>query len=80
MKKFLLVFLLLISLQAFPQQELTGPENTKVEMADQLRSDGKIYVVVAVMTTVLIGLLAYAVILDRRIGKLERESGDSDLV
>ena len=80
MKKYFLVILLLISLQGFAQQDLKGPENTKVEMADQLRSNGKIYVVVAVITTVLVGMLGYAVILDRRLAKLERESGDSDLV
>ena len=80
MKKSLIIFLLLISLQGFAQQELRGPENTKVEMADQMRASGKIYVVVAVITTVLVGMLVYAVVLDRRITKLERESGESDLV
>ncbi len=77
MKKAFLVILLLISLNVSGQQDYQGPENTRVEMADQFRADGKIYVVVAVITTVLIGMIGYAVILDRRIGKLERESGNS---
>ena len=74
MKKFILFVLLLVSLQGFPQENYKGPENTKVEMADQLRSSGKIYVVVAVLGTILSGIVLYTVLLDRRITKLERES------
>ena len=42
----------------------------KVEMADLMRSNGRIYVVVAVMLTILIGLILYLVRLDRKISKL----------
>ena len=45
-------------------------------MADALRSNGKIYVVVAVVTVVLAGLLAFLVSLDRKVGRLERELKD----
>ena len=45
-----------------------------VEMADQMRSNGRIYVVVAVMLTILIGLVLYIVRLDRKISKLEKEN------
>jgi hypothetical protein len=45
----------------------------KVEMADQMRSNGRIYVVVAVMLTILAGLILYVIRLDRKISKLERE-------
>jgi len=44
------------------------------EMADTMRSNGRIYVVVAVMLTLLIGLVLYVVRLDRKIGKLEKEN------
>ena len=74
MRKLIIVALLLFSLQGLAQENFTGPENTKVEMADKLRSSGKIYVVVAVLSTVLTGMVLYAAILDRRISKLERES------
>lgn len=47
-----------------------------VEMADQLRADGKIWVVVAVIAIVFIGIVAYLVRLDSKIGKLEREVND----
>lgn len=36
-------------------------------------SNGRIYVVVAVMVTILIGLLLYLVRLDRKISKMEKE-------
>jgi Ca2+/Na+ antiporter len=45
----------------------------KVEMADLMRSNGRIYVVVAVMLTILIGLILYVVRLDRKISKLEKQ-------
>ncbi|MBC6697476.1 hypothetical protein H8B14_05065 [Hymenobacter sp. BT190] len=46
------------------------------EMADTFRADGKIYVVVAVITVVLAGLLALLVSLDRKVSRLERELKD----
>lgn len=44
-----------------------------VEMAGALRRDGKIYVVVAVILTVLGGLLFYLIRLDRKVSKLEQQ-------
>jgi len=44
-----------------------------VEMADAMRSNGKIYVVVAVMATILAGLLLYLVRIDRRVTRLEKD-------
>lgn len=43
------------------------------EMADVLRQDGKIYVVVAVIAVVLAGLLVYLISLDRKLTRLEKE-------
>ncbi|MBC3541812.1 hypothetical protein H7U12_19115 [Rufibacter sp. H-1] len=43
------------------------------EMADAMRRDGKIYIVVAVLVSVLLGVLFYLINLDRKISKLERE-------
>ncbi len=42
------------------------------EMADVMRSNGKIYVVVAVCLTILIGLFIYVFLLDRKITRLEK--------
>ncbi len=46
--------------------------NKKPEMADALRADGKIYVVIAVVITILAGLILYVARLDRKISKMEK--------
>jgi len=48
-------------------------DTSKVEMADKFRSDGKIYVVIAVLVTILLGLFLYVIRLDRKINKLEKD-------
>ena len=48
-------------------------DNKPVEMADVMRSNGKIYVVVAICLTILIGLFLYVWNIDRKISKLEKE-------
>ena len=45
----------------------------EVEMADALRENGKIYVVVVIIAIVFIGLAGYLINLDRKIGKLEKK-------
>jgi hypothetical protein len=49
-------------------------QSATVEGEDLMRSNGKIYVVVAVVLTIVIGLLAYVFSLDRKISKLEKKS------
>lgn len=44
-----------------------------VEMADLMRENGKIYVVVAVLATIFVGIVVYLIAIDRRIGRLEKE-------
>ena len=44
----------------------------EVEMADLMKGNGKIYVVIAVMLTILAGLVLYLIRLDRKISKLEK--------
>ena len=43
-----------------------------VEMADRLRADGKIYVVIVVLLTIFLGIVAYVIRLDRKISRLEK--------
>ena len=43
-----------------------------VEMADLMRSSGKIYIVVAVIAIIFIGLMAYLYRIDQRVKKLEK--------
>jgi MFS superfamily sulfate permease-like transporter len=44
------------------------------EMADLMRGNGRIYVVVAVMLTILIGLVLYIIRLDKKISNMEKEN------
>ena len=59
----------LLFLQVFAQDQAG-----KVEMADGMRQSGKIYVVIAVILTILAGLIFYLVRLDRKISRLEKEN------
>jgi len=66
LKKTVLLFaLLLITMISFAQE--------KTEMADTMRSNGRIYVVVAVVTTILAGLILYLVRLDKKMTRLEKD-------
>ncbi|KAB1065961.1 CcmD family protein [Salibacter halophilus] len=47
-----------------------------VEMADTMRSEGKIYIVVAVIAIIFIGIVIYMISLDRKLSKLEKELRD----
>lgn len=61
--------LLAIALPSSAQSEVSGG----VEMADAMRQNGKIYVVVAVMLLIFSGLVIYAVRIDQRVSQLEKE-------
>lgn len=43
-----------------------------VDMADTMRADGKIYVVVGVMVIIFVGLFIYLMIIDRKLSRMER--------
>lgn len=64
-KLFLICFCMLMSTLSWAQD--------KVEMADMMRKEGKIYTVVAVCLTILLGLFVYVFFIDRKISKLEKE-------
>lgn len=61
--------LLIVSAASFAQ----NAQCERVEMADGLAQSGKIYVVVAVLGIIFIGITGYLIALDRKIGKLEKE-------
>lgn len=44
-----------------------------VEMADTMRDNGKIYVVVAVIVAIFIGIILYLIRLDRKMTRLEKD-------
>lgn len=62
--------LLLILLNSF----FLAAQEKEAQMADTMRSNGRIYVVVAVIVTILTGLILYLVRLDKKISKLEKDS------
>lgn len=64
----LLLPLLFFTSWAFAQAPEAAPT-----MADDLRASGKIYVVVAVVTVIVAGLLTYLISLDRKVSRLEKE-------
>jgi hypothetical protein len=43
------------------------------QMADGMRAEGKIYVVIAVMATIFVSVVAYLIVIDRKVKKLEEE-------
>lgn len=45
----------------------------EVEMADTMRSNGKIYVVVAIVLVIFLGLIGYLVLTDRKISRVEKK-------
>ena len=47
-------------------------QESEVEMADQFRSSGKIYVVVAVVIILFIAFIIYLFTIDKRLKKLEK--------
>ncbi|MBS1734879.1 MAG: CcmD family protein [Bacteroidetes bacterium] len=51
----------------------SGFAQDKPEMADIMRSNGKIYVVVAVCLLILVGLFLYVVSIDRKLSRLEKD-------
>ncbi len=74
------MFFLLISLHAIAQEkiEITTEDyqNTGVEMADRMREDGKIYVLVGIIGIVFAGILVYVISTDRRVSRLEKLIGE----
>ena len=67
MKRLLILLCLaLINVAAFAQQ----PNN--VDMADTMRSSGKIYVVIATISIIFVGLAIYLFSIDRRLKKIEK--------
>jgi uncharacterized membrane protein len=48
-------------------------QNNTSQLEEVMRSNGKIYVVVAVCLTILTGLFIYVFLIDRKISKIEKE-------
>jgi CcmD family protein len=68
MKKLTFLLLLLLSYTGVFAQSNIG-----VTMDDTLQSSGKIYVVVAIIAIIFVGLALYLFSIDRRLKKIENE-------
>ena len=64
----LLILLFCFSILSF------GQETEKVEMADVLRQDGKIYTVVVGVVVILTAMIILLIRVDRKIFKLEQQT------
>jgi hypothetical protein len=62
---------MLLALTAFAQTQTAEPE-----MADLMRSNGKIYVVVGCILLIFAGIIIYLISLDKKLGKLKKKLGD----
>ncbi|HSH66510.1 MAG TPA: CcmD family protein [Bacteroidia bacterium] len=68
-----LLLLITLFLRAVLVAQPNNSAGSGVEMADSLYQSGKIYVVITVITVIFIGIIAYMILLDKKISKLERE-------
>ncbi|WP_162341499.1 CcmD family protein [Cyclobacterium salsum] len=80
MKKYIFILLLGISFAVTAQDKIDitaeDYQNSTVQMADGMRSEGKIYVLVTIIGIVLGGILVYVIQTDRRISGLEKKFND----
>ena len=82
MKKLIISFLLILSpLFLCSQDKIKIDEsdynNQEVEMADQFRKEGKIYVLTGVICLILGGIVVYLVVIDKKVSRLEKEINKS---
>jgi CcmD family protein len=76
MKRLVTIVLLIISFSVLAQEKTPVTEadytNSSVDMADVMRSEGKIYVLVGIIVIIFAGITVYLVNTDRKISKLEK--------
>ena len=56
---------------------LLAQSANEVAMADTFRQEGKIYVVVAVILLIFSGLIVYAIRIDQKVSRLEKELSEN---
>ena len=66
-------FFPLLAFLACLTSQVALAQTPSTTMADQMRSDGRIYVVIAVLLTILAGLVLYLMRLEKKINTLEKE-------
>jgi heme/copper-type cytochrome/quinol oxidase subunit 2 len=69
-KKVLGILLICISLLSQAQELMSVSEP---QMADRLREDGKIYVVISVIAIIFLSLVAFLVYIERKVKRIEEK-------
>ena len=65
---------LLFTLLAIVSPVIGFPQNSDIEMADTMRSNGKIFVVIGVIGIILVGILIFLLLIDKKVRILEKNS------
>jgi uncharacterized protein (DUF983 family) len=68
-KRLLSLLLLFISFVASAQESV----ESQPQMADKFRDDGKIYVVITVISIIFISIVVFLIALERKVKKLEQQ-------
>ncbi len=63
----------LLTLLTFFTSIIASAQESTPEMADAMRKDGKIYVVVLVLATIFVGIILFLVRMDIKIKRLEKQ-------
>ncbi|MGV3504438.1 MAG: CcmD family protein [Adhaeribacter sp.] len=87
LNKWALVFCLALAPLFFPPLQAQNQDESvlveanaepaqQIEMADRMRQEGKIYVVVGCVLVVLAGMIVYLVSIDKKVSRLEKQYKD----
>lgn len=52
---------------------VSNAQNASPEMADVMRANGKIYVVVTVLVIIFVGMIVYLISIDKKASRLQKE-------
>lgn len=52
--------------------------NQSIEMADEFRANGKIYVLTGIILIVAVGMIVYLVMIDKKVTRLEKQLPNND--
>ncbi|MEM6523593.1 MAG: CcmD family protein [Bacteroidota bacterium] len=82
MRKFIAVLVFIFfCFSGFAQEKIDITEqdyvNSDVEMADDFRAEGKIYVLTGIILIILFGTIVYLISIDRRVARLEKQPGNN---
>lgn len=69
-----LIYTLVLAMMAFGAQAQEAAAQAEPQMADLFRQEGKIYIVITVLSIVFVSLIVYLVSIDLKLRKLEKKN------